>query len=102
MCEQWVLHDWSDEECVKILKKCKEAINGGRGKVIIVEMVVEEKKGSEEATQTQLAWDVQMMVLTSGRERNRREWEKIFYAADFTKCKFTPLLGLRSVIEIFP
>lgn len=58
---------------MKILKKCKEAISGKRGKVIIVEMVVEEKGSSEEATQTQLAWDVQMMLLSSGRERSPRE-----------------------------
>ncbi|XP_071689121.1 trans-resveratrol di-O-methyltransferase-like [Rutidosis leptorrhynchoides] len=40
--KQWMLHDWSDEDCIKILKKCKDAIptkeNGG--KVIIIEMVV--------------------------------------------------------------
>ncbi|BFG25107.1 hypothetical protein CerSpe_113810 [Prunus speciosa] len=23
---KWILHDWSDEECVKILERCKEAI----------------------------------------------------------------------------
>uniref|UniRef100_A0A2N9IC69 O-methyltransferase C-terminal domain-containing protein n=1 Tax=Fagus sylvatica TaxID=28930 RepID=A0A2N9IC69_FAGSY len=30
----WILHDWSDEECVSILKRCKEAITskGKEGK----------------------------------------------------------------------
>ncbi|KAK1325042.1 Tabersonine 16-O-methyltransferase [Acorus calamus] len=23
---KWILHDWGDEDCVKILKRCKEAI----------------------------------------------------------------------------
>ncbi|WJX63724.1 hypothetical protein P8452_48579 [Trifolium repens] len=23
---KWILHDWNDEECVKILKNCKDAI----------------------------------------------------------------------------
>ncbi|KAG5586468.1 hypothetical protein H5410_046902 [Solanum commersonii] len=43
---KWILHDWSDEDCVKILKKCKEAIpskeNGG--KVIVIDIVIETRK----------------------------------------------------------
>ncbi|KAH1040467.1 hypothetical protein J1N35_042210 [Gossypium stocksii] len=44
----WVLHDWDDEECIKILKKCREAIPEDKGKVIIVEAVLEEDKGGNE------------------------------------------------------
>jgi len=38
------LHDWGNEECVKILKNCKKAIPPREegGKVIIIDMVVEE------------------------------------------------------------
>ncbi|KAL3580841.1 hypothetical protein D5086_018676 [Populus alba] len=28
----WVLHDWNDEECIQILKNCKEAIQSDKGK----------------------------------------------------------------------
>jgi len=43
---QWVLHDWSDQECVKILEKCKEAIPPKKagGKVIIIDMAVNASK----------------------------------------------------------
>ncbi|GJS54527.1 trans-resveratrol di-O-methyltransferase-like protein [Tanacetum coccineum] len=38
----WILHDWNDNECIRILKRCKDAIpskeNGG--KRIILEMVL--------------------------------------------------------------
>ncbi|KAL8540263.1 hypothetical protein ACS0TY_001741 [Phlomoides rotata] len=37
-----VLHDWSDEECIEILKKCREAIPLNCGKVMIVEAVIQE------------------------------------------------------------
>lgn len=42
MTKQSILHDWNDEECVNILKKCKEAISrkDKEGKVIIIDMVV--------------------------------------------------------------
>ncbi|PHT33759.1 Tabersonine 16-O-methyltransferase [Capsicum baccatum] len=49
-----ILHDWSDEDCIKILKKCEEAIpikeNGGR--VIIIDMVLMGQKGDHNAYET--------------------------------------------------
>ncbi|WJX37702.1 hypothetical protein P8452_25442 [Trifolium repens] len=42
---KWVLHDWGDDECIQILKKCREAIPKEKGKVIIVEAVIEEEGG---------------------------------------------------------
>ncbi|XP_031263655.1 caffeic acid 3-O-methyltransferase-like [Pistacia vera] len=36
---QWILHDWSDEHCLKILKNCWEALPNS-GKVIIVEFIL--------------------------------------------------------------
>ncbi|KAG2626389.1 hypothetical protein PVAP13_3KG351927 [Panicum virgatum] len=39
---KWVLHDWSDDECVKILENCRRAIPPRHegGMVIILDMVV--------------------------------------------------------------
>ena len=40
---QWVLHCWGDYNCVKVLRKCKEAIPAGAGaggKVIIIDAVM--------------------------------------------------------------
>ncbi|KAK2981603.1 hypothetical protein RJ640_022550 [Escallonia rubra] len=43
---QWILHDWNDEECLKIPKHCKEAIpcKGKGGKVIIIDIVLDNQK----------------------------------------------------------
>ncbi|CBI21918.3 unnamed protein product, partial [Vitis vinifera] len=38
----------------------------------------------------------------AGKERNEKEWEKLFLAAGFTHYKITPALGLRSLIEVYP
>ncbi|KAH6765147.1 hypothetical protein C2S51_016396 [Perilla frutescens var. frutescens] len=101
-----ILHDWSVEESIKILKKCKEAISpskGNGGKVIIVEMVLDDnKEQNNEATETQLFFDLQMMLLANGKERTEREWAHLFYAAGFKKYNISPISGLRSVIEVFP
>jgi len=99
------LHDWNDEECVKILKNCKDAIakKGKQGKVIVIDMVLESEKGSiKESVETQLFFDMLMMVVLTGKERNEKEWIKLISSAGFSDYKITPILGLRSLIEIYP
>ncbi|KAL4289695.1 hypothetical protein GQ457_14G022010 [Hibiscus cannabinus] len=73
---KWILHDWNDDECVKILKRCKEAISEQdkgvvkKKKVMIVDMVVMEKKKVNDESfnlmETQLFFDMLMMVLQTG------------------------------------
>ncbi|XP_049407575.1 trans-resveratrol di-O-methyltransferase-like [Solanum stenotomum] len=101
---KWILHDWSDEDCVKILKKCKEAIpskeNGG--KVIVIDIVIDNEKRDNKSFETQLFSDVLMMVHVSGKERNEQEWAKLFSDFGFSHYKISHILGLRSVIEVYP
>nr|AJD20223.1 norcoclaurine 6-O-methyltransferase [Podophyllum peltatum] len=100
-----IMHDWSDDECVMILKRCKEAIPSKEagGKVIIIDMVVDDKnKNHYESTETQLFFDMLMMVLITGKERTETEWKKLFSDAGFTGYTITPILGLRSFIEVLP
>lgn len=101
---QNILHDWSDEHCVKILKRCKEAIPSKEkgGKVILVDMVVDTTQADRKLAESQLCFDVMMMVHEGGKERNEQEWQKIFTDAGFNEYKITPVLGLRSVIELYP
>ena len=98
-----MLHDWSDEDCVKILKRCKEAVPSKKegGKVIIIDMVVDLDIGFSELVETQLLFDIHMMVQTAGKERNECEWKKIFMDAGFTDYKIIMALGLRSAIEVY-
>ncbi|XP_071714830.1 trans-resveratrol di-O-methyltransferase-like [Rutidosis leptorrhynchoides] len=106
-----VLHNWSDENVVKILKQCKEAIqrkeddddgDGKKGKLVIIDMVVDENQDRHEITETKLVFDILMMVLVTGRERTKNEWEKLFLEAGFSRYKITPIFGLRSLMEVFP
>ncbi|KAM6567713.1 hypothetical protein CsatA_026841 [Cannabis sativa] len=98
--------NWSDENSVKILKKYKEAITkSGKkiGKVVVIEMIIENEKGEidDESYETQLFMNMRM-ILVSGRERNEKELSKLFKDAGFSHYKITPILGLRSLIEIYP
>ena len=110
LCLQWVLHDWGDEDCVTILRHCREAIPSRLegGKVIIIDMVVGHQKLEEtnancnKYTQTQLFFDMLMMVLVSAKERSEKEWANLFSMVGFSNYKINPILGLRSLIEIYP
>ncbi|THF96254.1 trans-resveratrol di-O-methyltransferase-like [Camellia sinensis] len=101
---KWVLHNWSDENCVKILKRCREAIPSKEdgGKVIIIDIVVDGDRDEHDIAETKLVFDILMMVLVTGRERSEKEWEKIFLEAGFSHYKITPISGLRSLIEVYP
>ncbi|KNA08044.1 hypothetical protein SOVF_166250 [Spinacia oleracea] len=102
---KWILHDWSDKDCIKILQQCKEAIpnkNDG-GKVIIIDMVVGPQTNNSKHSDAQLLFDMEMMSLTGGgKERTKEEWENIFVNAGFGQYKIFPFMGLRSVIEVYP
>lgn len=99
-----VLHDWMDEDCVKILRKCRESIPSREkgGKVIIIDTVLEDPKQSNEFVQAQHYMDMLMMVLCAAKERTEKEWEKLFSEAGYAEYKIIPALGLRSLIEIYP
>ncbi|KAJ0986598.1 hypothetical protein J5N97_004954 [Dioscorea zingiberensis] len=100
---KWILHDWNDEECVKILQHCKEAIpkREAGGKIIIIDIVVGATSDPHaHASETQLLFDILVMTCIPGKERNEKEWGRIILAAGFKDYKITPFLGLRSVIEM--
>ncbi|CAK8540734.1 unnamed protein product [Lathyrus sativus] len=98
-----ILHDWTDKDCIKILKKCKEAITSDEktGKVIAIEIVMNEKKDNSEITLLKMQIDT-CLACINGKERNEEEWKKLFVEADFKDYKIFPLTGFLSLIEIYP
>jgi len=108
---KYVLHNWTDQDCVKILTRCREAIisqhgtaaagNGKNGKVVIIDAVVGAPSPGVDVLQTQLLMDMEMMSLFMAKERYEHEWSKIFMEAGFTNYKIQSTLGLRSVIELY-
>ncbi|XP_022135685.1 desmethylxanthohumol 6'-O-methyltransferase-like [Momordica charantia] len=97
----WILHCWDDEECIKILKNCKEAIPKSRGKVIIVEIVIDEKEKSK-TSDMRLMLDMAMMArFKKGKERTADEWAYLLNEAGFSRHTITPIGGLPSLIQAF-
>ncbi|KAM3743571.1 hypothetical protein ACB098_07G155700 [Castanea mollissima] len=99
----WVLHDWADKECIQILKKCKEAIPEDKGKVIIVDAVIQEQEETDKLTDARLMLDMVIMAhTTTGKERTLKEWGFVLGEAGFSRYTVKPIRALQSVIVAFP
>ena len=91
---KWIIHDWDDEKSAAILKNCREAMAAG-GRVLLVEAVVQ--PGS--ATSFSKFMDLNMLVMTGGRERTEEEYAKLLGAAGLKLGKIVPTQTEMSVIE---
>ncbi|KAI3848997.1 hypothetical protein MKW92_018528 [Papaver armeniacum] len=99
---RWILHDWSDENCLKILRNCYEAISKAKnGKVIIVDCVLQ-PDGNDLFDKTGLAFDLLMMVDTGGKERTEAEWKILLNNTGFTRYNIIQISTFPSIIEAFP
>ena len=99
---QWVLHDWSDEHCIKILKNCRKAISEKIGKVIIVDIILE-KDNNDLFDETRIVFDLNMMTHTSGgKERTELEWKKLLEEGGFPRYKIIKIPTIASIIEAYP
>ncbi|KAK7394403.1 hypothetical protein VNO78_14931 [Psophocarpus tetragonolobus] len=98
------LHNWSDNDCKKILENCREAISskGKRGKVIVIDVVINEKQDDHEVTGLKHLLNICMACLHNGKERTEEEWKKLFVEAGFQSYKIFPFSGYLSLIEIYP
>lgn len=89
-----VLHDWSDEECVRILQVCRAACRPD-STLLVVERLLPEDDGESLAR----AWDMQMLAITGGRERQLADYGRLMAKADFTLQEIRPLkLDLRLLV----
>lgn len=91
-----VLHDWSDDDCVKILEALKPALQEGYSTVLINELVVPGQNASWPVT----SMDHLMLVLGAMRERTEAEWREILRRAGFQVSKIYSFeMGSESLIE---
>jgi O-methyltransferase domain/Dimerisation domain len=90
---KYILHDWNDEECVKILANCRAAMNE-KGKVLIVDNVI--APGNDPGWGKLL--DIQMLII-GGRERTKKEFAAMFAEADLKLTRVVPTKGPLSIVE---
>ena len=92
-----VLHDWSDDDAVAILRKCREAVPA-EGRLLIVEAVLPDGNMPHHGK----LMDLLMLTVTGGVERTRDEFARILAQSGFTLGCVHPTTTHQSVIEAFP
>ena len=94
---KWILHDWDDMACVRILENCRRAMRPG-GRVVVVEL----RLGGLDDPGPAALMDLNMMVMLTGRERTVEEYGALLSAARLRLARAEALetpLGPWSVLE---
>ena len=91
---KYILHNWDDESCVRILASCRAAMNK-KGRVLVADPVISSGNNPE--------WgkllDIQMMVLLSGKERTEDEFAALFKRAGLRLTRVIPTSCPLSIVE---
>lgn len=88
-----IIHDWSDTDAVTILNNCRKAMKPG-GKVLVIEAVIQE--GNDPSPFKLL--DITMLMI-GGKERTKKQFDKIFSQAGLKLNRVVPFQNDLSVIE---
>ena len=92
-----VIHDWDDDHAITILSNCRKAMTRN-GRVLIVDMIVPQTK----SVSFSKLLDLNMMVMTGGRERTKAEFHALLNAADYRVTRIIPTMAPQSIIEAMP
>ncbi|WRX25288.1 O-methyltransferase domain - like 10 [Theobroma cacao] len=86
-CGGWILHDWDDDRCLKLLKNCYNALPKF-GKVVVVELIVPESPVTDVVTKNTLTLDICLFnVIPGAKERTKEEYEALARKAGFSTFK---------------
>ncbi|PIA35884.1 hypothetical protein AQUCO_03400048v1 [Aquilegia coerulea] len=99
---KFMLHNWQDEECLKILKNCKEAIPKDKGKVIILDIVIDQDKDDNAVKRAKMNLDIDMMVTSGGKVRTAKEWKILLDLAGFSTHEIIFIIAIQSIIIAYP
>ncbi|XP_044462570.1 caffeic acid 3-O-methyltransferase-like [Mangifera indica] len=95
-----VLHNWNDEQCLKLLRNCYEALPKN-GKLIVMDCILPEYLDSSNASKYISHMDI-IMIMHGGRERTENEFKALGKAAGFSdfqvKC-FAYYVGIMEFLK---
>ncbi|MED6196520.1 hypothetical protein PIB30_048247 [Stylosanthes scabra] len=96
-----IIHDWDDEECLKILKNCHKAIPND-GKVIVVDNILPNVPEPTAIAKNTFKFDVVMMTqMSRGKERTKQDFMDLAKGSGFTSIKFVCCLSCIWVMEFY-
>lgn len=79
---RWIFHDWPDQYCLKLLRALVPALKPG-ARVVVSDFVVPDSGTASRYKEGLVrGFDLAMMELFNARERERRDWQRLFGEAD--------------------
>jgi SAM-dependent methyltransferase len=95
-----ILMDYDDDASVRLLQNCRRAMAPG-GRVLIVQLLMPEQGGggAREPLFEAAVSDLNMLVLTGGRERTEGEYRTLLGRAGFRLSRVVQTRALVSLIE---
>ncbi|BFG28168.1 hypothetical protein CerSpe_144420 [Prunus speciosa] len=87
---KWVLHNWGDDQCKKVLRNCWEALPKS-GKVIVVEFAIPEELEKTKAVLNIVTLDISMMACPGGKERTTTEFANLAKHVGFVETRIFPI-----------
>ncbi|CAJ1950563.1 unnamed protein product [Sphenostylis stenocarpa] len=98
---KWILHDWSDEYCLKLLKNCHKALPSD-GKVIVVDLILPDLPESTVTARSGFQADLLMMTQNpGGKERTQNEFMELALSSGFSGITFVCCVSGFWVMEFF-
>ena len=94
---KWIIHDWDDEKSNTILRNIRNQIPAN-GRLILVDCVVPE---TNEPHFSKFI-DLNMLVMTGGKERTEKEFQELLAAAGFKLLRVIPTEVPTSIVEAAP
>ena len=95
-----VLHDWSDDDCIRILRNCRTAMTGG-ARLLIVEQILEPDPTLGRPAGYLI--DTQMMAMFgTARERTESEFGELLQTTGFALAHVIATTSPVSILEVFP
>ena len=91
---KWIIHDWDDERATRILKNCRAQMEPD-SRLILVDCVVPETTEPDFSKFI----DLNMLVMTGGKERTEKEFRQLFEASGFRLLQVIPTNQPPSIIE---
>ncbi|KAL8838358.1 MAG: hypothetical protein Q9170_002165 [Blastenia crenularia] len=100
---RWILHDWSDKYCVKILRALVPAMKRKEQRIVLYEYVLSEVPDTRLTERTVANFDMVMLSCFNGAERTAAAFKDLLKLADerFVLEKITnPKGSAMSILEI--
>ncbi len=92
-----VLHDWSDEDCVRILRSCRAAM-GADARLLLGDLILD----PDLAHGRPVSYLSDMAMFGSARERSEAEFRDLLAASGLALLRVIPTTSPDSIIEVGP